>query len=158
MIEVSVQNVCAAAPVPSFELLKQWVQQTLSKVGYAQSAEMTIRIVDKVESQSLNLAYRKKDQPTNVLSFYYDDAGSEQYPGQPQLLGDLVVCAEIVKNEADTQRKSPVAHWAHMITHGTLHLLGYDHIIEDEQQKMENIEIDILDTLGFGNPYIADAN
>ena len=79
-------------------------------------------------------------------------------PGQPQLLGDLVICAEVVEEEADQQNKNSVAHWAHIIKHGTLHLLGYDHILEPDRLEMETVEIGILNTLGFDNPYLIDAS
>lgn len=157
MIEICVQNVCAAESAPSFESFKRWVQYTLTATGSKKSAEMTIRVVDKAESQSLNSTYRKKDKPTNVLSFYYDDDSCAP-PGQPQLLGDLVICAEVVEEEADQQNKNSVAHWAHIITHGTLHLLGYDHILEPDRLEMETVEIGILNTLGFDNPYLIDAS
>jgi len=116
--------------------------------------EMTIRIVDQQESQQLNADYRDKDKPTNVLSFEF-----EQPPGLVDIgeelpyLGDLVVCAEVVAKEAKEQNKSLEAHWAHMIIHGTLHLQGYDHIDEYDVEEMEGIEIEIMQNLGYANPY-----
>ena len=112
-------------------------------------AEVTLKIVDREEGASLNQQYREKQGPTNVLSFPY------QVPGQPkhQLLGDLVICAPVVVQEAQAQGKSVDAHWAHLIVHGTLHLLGYDHIEKKEAEEMEGLEIQILKKLGFPSPY-----
>lgn len=114
--------------------------------------ELTVRIVDEPESQALNAEYRGKDKPTNVLSFPFEVP--EFVP--LQLLGDLVICAPVVEREAKEQGKSLEAHWAHMIIHGTLHLQGYDHISESEAEEMESLEINILNNLGFNNPYFVE--
>lgn len=112
-------------------------------------AEVTLKIVDKEEGALLNQQYRKKQGPTNVLSFPY------RIPGQPSsmLLGDLVICAALVKEEAMAQNKSQEAHWAHLLVHGALHLLGYDHIEKEEATLMEGLEVHILQQLGFPSPY-----
>ena len=114
---------------------------------------MTVRIVDTEEITQLNQQYRQKSGATNVLSFPF-----ELPPGLPaeaceKTLGDLVVCAAVVVDEAEAQQKPLEAHWAHMIMHGTLHLLGYDHLTEEEAEQMETLEISILNTFGYANPY-----
>ncbi len=111
--------------------------------------QITIRIVDKEEGAALNQRWRGKDSPTNVLSFPCE--GLEQIA--PELLGDLVICAPVVKREAMEQDKSEEAHWAHMTIHGILHLLGYDHENNEEAVRMEAIETEILAGLNFADPY-----
>ena len=115
------------------------------------AAEMTIRIVDEKEMTMLNGTYRGKQYPTNVLSFPFDM--SDDINLEIPLLGDLVICAAVVEREALDQQKSVEAHWAHMVVHGTLHLLGYDHEKESDANVMEAKEINILQALGFNNPY-----
>ncbi|CUX97317.1 rRNA maturation RNase YbeY [Candidatus Hoaglandella endobia] len=113
-------------------------------------AEMTIRLVDEAESNELNFRYRGKDKPTNVLSF--TNYAEVALP----LLGDLVICRQVVEREALEQIKTPEAHWAHMVIHGSLHLLGYNHIINDEAIKMETLETEIMKKLGYRDPYLMD--
>ncbi len=152
------------AELPSENQIKQWLAAALQQeavvfgkisnklIGDDAPLEITVRIVDEAESQQLNLAYRGKDKPTNVLSFPF-----EAMPGMESMalsiLGDLVVCATVVEQEAKTQNKASMAHWAHMLVHGSLHLLGYDHITETEAQQMESLEIAILDSMAIANPY-----
>jgi probable rRNA maturation factor len=111
--------------------------------------EQTIRVVDEPESQLLNKTWRGKDKPTNVLSFPAEDSEYLDYDH----LGDLVICAAVVKAEALQQNKKPVSHWAHMVIHGMLHLQGFDHVTDSEAEQMEAKEIEILTTLGHTNPY-----
>lgn len=111
--------------------------------------EVTLRIVDLAESQQLNSDYRNKDKPTNVLSFPFEAPEHIEMP----FLGDLVVCAAIVEQEAREQKKPVVNHWAHLCIHGLLHLLGYDHIDETEAQEMEGFETAILAKLKIDDPY-----
>lgn len=133
--------------IPSQDKIQQWLTFILPQ--FVNEAELTIRIVDEQESQYLNNLYRHKDRPTNVLSFPFESPVEMETP----LLGDLVICKQIVHKEALEQNKSLESHWAHMIVHGCLHLLGYDHIDDNEAQEMESIEIDIMAALGFANPY-----
>lgn len=142
-IQIAVQN----SDLPSKEQFYQWVSAVLTP--YNKPYELTIRIVEQTESQQLNHQYRHKDKPTNVLSFPFEVPEGIDL----NLLGDLVVCADIVEQEAQQQHKTSIAHWAHMITHGCLHLLGYDHISESEANEMEALEIKILAQQGYENPY-----
>ena len=116
--------------------------------------KMTVRIVDEAESHDLNLTYRGKDRPTNVLSFPFECPDEVELP----LLGDLVICRQVVEREAIEQEKPLMAHWAHMIVHGSLHLLGYDHIEDDEAEEMESLETEIMQGLGFADPYLSENN
>lgn len=110
----------------------------------------SLQIVGRDEMQHLNKAYRDKDAPTNVLSF------PMQLPDEIdiKLLGDLALCVDVINEEAKVQGKALNAHWAHMVVHGMLHLQGYDHIEDDDAKTMEALEINILEKLGFENPYL----
>ncbi|NMP31199.1 rRNA maturation RNase YbeY [Thalassotalea sp. M1531] len=147
MITLDIQRIVADEHLPDDEDFQTWAEAALAK--YNKPFELTIRIVGCEESQTLNSTYRQKDKPTNVLSFPFEVPEGIEL----ELLGDLVVCADIVKQEAKDQGKSIKAHWAHMIIHGCLHLLGFDHISDEEAEEMEALEIDILKNLGFNNPY-----
>lgn len=134
--------------VPDEVLFQQWARAAADAAAN-EAAEVSIRIVDESESAELNQTYRHKSGPTNVLSF-----PCEVPAGVPNdLLGDLVICAPVVAREALEQGKNPEAHWAHMVIHGVLHLRGYDHLQEDEAEQMEALEVEILDGLGYPNPY-----
>ena len=125
-----------------------WVKTVLEAEHY-DDTELTIRIVGETESATLNEQYRKKKGPTNVLSFPFEMPEGIEL----SLLGDLVICAPVVKKEAEEQNKNEKAHWAHMVTHGTLHLLGYDHINSADADIMEAKETGILKGLGYADPY-----
>jgi probable rRNA maturation factor len=114
----------------------------------AAGSELGVRVVGSAESRRLNVRYRGKDKPTNVLSF-----PPASLPDGSRLLGDLVICAQVVRSEAREQRKSLEAHWAHLVVHGALHLVGYDHEREAEAKRMERREVAVLRRLGFSNPY-----
>jgi probable rRNA maturation factor len=132
--------------VPAESLFRRWAAAAAESEPHA---ELSIRIVDEAESAELNQTYRHKTGPTNVLSF-----PCEVPVGVPHdLLGDLVICAPVVEREAQEQGKLAEAHWAHMVVHGVLHLLGYDHLQDDEAMQMESMEIEILSGLGYPNPY-----
>ncbi|MFQ1713332.1 rRNA maturation RNase YbeY [Aeromonas veronii] len=136
--------------LPTEAQLQGWLDGTI--LGFQQEAEVTVRIVDEAESNELNLTYRGKDKPTNVLSFPFEAPPGLELP----LLGDLVICRQVVEREAEEQNKPLMAHWAHMVVHGSLHLLGYDHIEDEEAEEMEALERDIMQELGFADPYLND--
>jgi len=128
--------------------IRHWICATLGDLK--PEAEISVRIVSAAESAELNLRYRGKEGPTNVLSFPADIPDFVE----SELLGDIVICATIVRKEATEQRKTLEAHWAHMLVHGTLHLLGYDHIKDNEAEAMEALETTILGELNFPPPYL----
>ena len=136
--------------LPTEEQIVQWATAAVQPEG--DEVEMTVRIVDEAESHELNLTYRGKDRSTNVLSFPFECPDEVELP----LLGDLVICRQVVEREAAEQEKSLMAHWAHMVVHGSLHLLGYDHIEDDEAEEMESLETQIMQGLGFDDPYLAE--
>lgn len=113
------------------------------------AAEVSIHISNQQQSQQLNHDYRSRDKPTNVLSFPYAD--------EPDLLGDLIMCAQVIDNEAQQQNKTRQAHWTHMTLHGLLHLAGYDHQTDQQAEIMEGLEIQLLNKLSLPNPYIDDS-
>ncbi|WP_044410943.1 rRNA maturation RNase YbeY [Thiomicrospira microaerophila] len=134
-----------------------WLSAALEPDVLSQDVELTLRIVDLEEGQQLNRDYRGMDKPTNVLSFEFDmPPGVELDDDEPLYLGDLVVCAPVVEREAHEQGKPLIAHWAHMLVHGCLHLQGFDHLDDDEAEEMESLEIQIMQSLGFDNPYDDD--
>ena len=136
--------------LPTVEQIEQWA--TAAVQPQSDEVEMTVRIVDEAESHELNLNYRGKDRPTNVLSFPFECPDEVELP----LLGDLVICRQVVEREAQEQDKPLMAHWAHMVVHGSLHLLGYDHIEDDEAEEMESLETQIMTRLGFADPYLSE--
>jgi probable rRNA maturation factor len=134
--------------LPAAAQIRQWVEATLA--GRCPDAELTVRIVDRDESSQLNMTYRHRSGPTNVLSFPLQGP-----PGVPMpLLGDIVICAPVVLDEARAQGKTAEAHWAHLVVHGTLHLLGYDHHEPLAAHRMESLETQILQDLGYSDPYV----
>ncbi|HIF9114656.1 TPA: rRNA maturation RNase YbeY [Photobacterium damselae] len=136
--------------LPAEADFQSWLEAAITT--FQTDAEVTIRLVDEAESHQLNLEYRGKDRPTNVLSFPF-----EAPPGmEMDLLGDLVICRQVVEREAPEQNKTLTAHWAHMVVHGSLHLLGYDHIEDDEAEEMEALETEIMEKMGFPDPYAAE--
>jgi conserved hypothetical protein TIGR00043 len=149
---LDLQNVCASAEgLPSEAQFHRWLSAAVSP--FQAVSEVTIRLVDEAESQELNHTWRGKDKPTNVLSFPFEaPPGIEDFP----LLGDLIICRQVVEQEAQAQEKSLEAHWAHMVIHGSLHLLGYDHIIDEEAEEMEALETEIMLALGYTDPYISE--
>ncbi len=145
-LDIAVQNATSCAPLPSNQQFESWVGAALRKWG---DAELLIRLVDRKESRQLNARYRHMDKATNVLSF---PADLPEEIGLT-LLGDIIICAPIVIEEARDQGKAVEAHWAHLTIHGTLHLIGYDHQTEEEASEMEPLETGILQTFGFPDPY-----
>ncbi len=127
---------------------EQWVAAALE--GQMQEVQLTIRLVEKDESAALNAQYRDKEGPTNVLSFPFEAPPDVPLP----LLGDLIICAPLVVDEAAAQGKAQRAHWAHLVVHGVLHLRGYDHIDDADALEMEDLERKIMAYLGFDDPYM----
>ncbi|MCH8536707.1 MAG: rRNA maturation RNase YbeY [Alkalimonas sp.] len=150
-LDLDLQVATDSSSLPTQDDFVQWA--SLALTDYRSEAELTIRLVDTTESQQLNHQYRGKDKATNVLSFPFENPPGLTLP----LIGDLVICAAVVEQEAAEQGKTTQAHWAHMVIHGCLHLLGFDHIKDDEANEMEQLEIALLATLGFNNPYLTDA-
>ena len=149
-VDVAVGYATSRKGVPSSASFRRWVEAALKGARRRKAAEVAIRIVDADEGQALNRQYRGRDYATNVLSF-----PAELPPGVDlPLIGDLVICAPVVVREAAEQGKKPADHWAHMTIHGTLHLLGYDHIDEAEAEAMEGLETRILGGLGIADPYL----
>lgn len=147
-LALDLQIASGSPRIPGEADLARWAVAALA--GRREAAELTIRVVDAAEGAELNGRYRRREGPTNVLSFPF-----EAPPGAPpmDLLGDLVICAPVVEREAAEQGRAPEAHWAHLVVHGVLHLLGYDHLDEDGARAMEALETDILCGLGFPPPY-----
>ena len=135
-------------PNPDDESFRRWVSAALAACGRSEG-HVDLKVVDESEIQTLNREFRGKDKPTNVLSFPTD------FPeGVPcDLLGDIALCAPIVAQEASQQQKAVLDHWAHLTIHGTLHLLGHDHIEDAEAEKMENLEVSILKEFNISDPY-----
>ena len=148
MNTIDVQRIDRIHPSPAKQQLQRWVDGALC--AYPKDAEIVIRIVDSGESAALNTRYRGKSGPTNILSFPFTAPEGIEL----DLLGDLVICAAVVESEAREQGKNPQDHWAHIVIHGVLHLLGYDHVEEQDAEAMEAEEIAILKSLNIANPYL----
>jgi probable rRNA maturation factor len=146
-MNIIIQNVSIVKSIPSKQLFQTWADKAYGKRKKAY--EVVIRVVDIKEITELNKQYRKKNQPTNIISFNF----SPPVNIKTNLLGDLVICAPIVKLEAKLQHKTIKAHWAHLTIHGVLHLLGYDHKNKKDAEKMEKLETKLLKELGFADPY-----
>lgn len=147
-VEVSVAEDIGSGEddIPEPSMLQNWIEAARQEKG---PAIVSVRITGTDEIRQLNRDYRGKDRVTNVLSFPMcvpDEI-------EPKLLGDIALCAPVIKAEAEAQGKTPRAHWAHMLVHGMLHLQGYDHIEARDAQQMETLEIQILEHLGFADPY-----
>jgi probable rRNA maturation factor len=146
-VTVDIQLASAAKSIPALADMERWVNAAVN--DSLDTAEVSIRIVDEDEITALNSTYRKKSASTNVLSFPADLPDEIDIP----LLGDIIICAPVVEREAAEQQKEIGAHWAHMLIHGTLHLLGYDHAQDQEASEMEAKETNILQALDFPPPY-----
>lgn len=146
---VDIQHASTLKPPISTDTIERWVALTLTP--HRKKAELTIRFVDPPEMIKLNRDYRKQDKVTNVLSF------PASYPKEIELdfpmLGDVIICPEVLLEESHALKTPLEAHWAHIIIHGVLHLLGYDHIADEDALVMQELEINLLNELGFSNPY-----
>ena len=154
---VDVQYAVQGQDIPAQSRFTHWVNAALVVADSSRpvkDSEVSIRIVSENEITELNLQYRHQDKPTNVLSFPCEAVPGVELP----LLGDIVICAAVVNNEACQQGKALQDHWAHMVVHGTLHLLGYDHIDDEDAEQMEQLEIRILEQMGIANPYVISGN
>ena len=147
---IEIQTIFNSKGQPDQKHIQQWVDAALE--GFNQDTEIVVRIVDEQESAELNEQYRHKSGPTNILSFPVEVPEGIEL----NLLGDLVVCAPVLEKEALEQHKTLSDHWAHIIVHGVLHLLGYDHLDDEEAELMENKEIAILKQLTIKNPSLQD--
>jgi probable rRNA maturation factor len=139
-LALGVQRAVPQTGLPRPATLRRWAASALER-----DATVTLRFVDGREGRALNRRYRGRDYATNVLTFVYDDGAS--------LNGDIVLCAPVVEREARAQHKTLVAHYAHLVIHGMLHLQGYDHARDDDAGRMEAREVALLRGLGYGNPY-----
>jgi probable rRNA maturation factor len=146
-LELDVSYASRSPWAPSARLLRRWAEAALTPI--ASPVALSVRIVGMARSRSLNSRYRQKHKPTNVLSF----AGAGMAPDGRFFLGELVICAPLVALEARAQEKTLRAHWAHLTVHGVLHLEGFDHERAAEARKMAYRETQILDRLGFSDPY-----
>lgn len=154
-INVALQMAAADEGIPAADLFKRWANAAVRVAAGDRhdAAELAIRVVGAEEGRALNHRYRHRDRATNVLAF---PAEVPDYVDEPTL-GDLVICRDVVIDEARRQGKAEEAHWAHMVVHGTLHLLGYDHRDAGQARVMEGLEVQILDGLGYADPYRAAA-
>ncbi len=146
-LELDVTYAARRPWAPRRLLFKTWAEAALFRSS--RPSVLSVRVVGAARSRSLNAQYRHKDKPTNVLSF----GGAGLCPDGLTYLGEIVICAPVVAHEAAAQGKSRESHWAHMTVHGVLHLLGFDHERRSEARKMEARELQILDRLGFSDPY-----
>jgi probable rRNA maturation factor len=146
-LSIDIQKACASDDSPDEDSIKRWVSAAIR--DERDECELSIRIVDEQESADFNQRYRGKSGATNVLSFPFDAVTPEPLP----ILGDLVICAPVLVREASEQQKTTTAHWAHIVIHGVLHLLGYDHIEDQDAEQMESLETEIMLILDFPPPY-----
>ena len=153
MIDIDVQHAGGEVPLPAERLLRSWLRSVADRHPEIGPAEICLRVVGEDEGRQLNETYRGRDRATNVLSFA---AGSDtQPPDGPRFLGDVVICGPVVAREAAAQDKPLDEHWAHLLVHGTLHLLGYDHESDADAAVMERLETEILGQHGIADPYVA---
>jgi probable rRNA maturation factor len=159
-IFVDLQKMVKSNTIPDSSTIEYWIKTALLEVSVPEKLkqvenkyELTVRIVSKNEIQQLNKTYRHKDKTTNILSFPFETFSFQESELPVKLLGDLVICHDIIVDEAHQQQKKIAEHWAHMMVHGVLHLIGYDHLDDHEADVMENLEVQILDKLNIHNPY-----
>jgi len=154
-LRLAVQNAAGVAGLPARTTLRRWLARAL-----ARDATVTVRFVSPAEGRRLNRTFRGRDYATNVLTFVYDvpaPASARAHRTAPPLTGDIVLCVAVLRREARAQRKSLRAHCAHLVIHGALHLSGYDHESAKDARVMEALEVELLDSLGYDNPYATEA-
>ena len=149
MLTIDIQRE-TSLQVPQNDIIERAARAALVAADVSRDCEVSLRIVESGEIQALNQQYRGKNSPTNVLSFPAEFPPELEIP----LLGDIVICAAVVEAEAQEQGKPADAHWDHMVVHGVLHLLGFDHEVEQEALEMEALEVQILAQLGWPSPYL----
>ena len=147
MNKITLQNVSKSKNIPNTKQFKKWLDHLLSR--HKKNCEVVIRLVDNEEIVALNKKYRKKNKPTNIIAFQFETPQGVT----TNYLGDIVICIPVVKQEAKIQHKTFNIHLAHLVIHGTLHLLGYDHKTKKMTEEMETLEIKYLKKLGIANPY-----
>ena len=150
-LDLSVQYACNREGVPCRADFRRWL-----RAAEPGAARITVRLVDEAEGRQLNRDYRGKDYATNVLTFAYDEGEDMPLPEGLPLMGDLVLCRQVVEREAAEQGKALDAHYAHLSVHGMLHLQGFDHEVDAEAEEMEAREREILATLGYPDPYAGE--
>ncbi len=153
-VTIEFSNDCDSDWMPKLEDCEKWIGTALHGVVADSNYSVSLRFVDSAESSQLNMDYREKNKPTNVLSFPANFPAELGKNLEFLPLGDIVVCPEIVAKEAEDQGKALDAHWAHMLIHGALHLSGLDHSNDSEAELMESHEVNTLEKLGFPNPYL----
>ncbi|MGB1221578.1 MAG: rRNA maturation RNase YbeY [Alcanivoracaceae bacterium] len=151
---IEIQRAAADAGTPADSQLQDWAIAALAAVR--RDGDITLRLVDEHEMTRLNTDYRGKQGPTNVLSFPFEAPEGLPEAALPALLGDIIICPDVVSGEAEQQGKTHSAHWAHMVVHGVLHLCGYDHQARADAEQMEALETDILGAAGFADPYTTE--
>ncbi len=151
MVSTVIQRISQTESTPSDSDIDDWIRKTLIYACH-DDADITLRIVDEPEIEQLNCQFRKVSAPTNVLAFAYN----ERLQAQSKLLGDVVVCAGVINRQAAELKTPPTVHWARIITHGVLHLCGYDHFETDEALQMESAERWVLKQCGFVHPDLAE--
>jgi len=151
-MKVDVQIASESGGIPRKDRIRAWVRAVVAAAAADGGRDVTVRIVDETEMRALNRDFRHRDVPTNVLSFPAGDADGLP-PGVPATLGDIVICAPVVAREAAQQDKAVEDHWGHMLVHGTLHLLGHDHVAAGDARRMESLERRILSAFGIADPY-----
>ncbi|RLA31336.1 MAG: rRNA maturation RNase YbeY [Gammaproteobacteria bacterium] len=155
-VTVDVQIASSVESIPDEKSIHSWIDEAISNTGGTggSSREISVRIVDEEEGRALNKQYREQDKATNVLSFPAVGAGESGLPPElSQSLGDIVICGPVVEREAAEQGKEVASHWAHLLVHGTLHLLAFDHETDADADAMEKLETKILATRGIADPY-----
>jgi probable rRNA maturation factor len=155
-VTVDVQIASSVESIPDEKSIHSWIEEAISSSGRAgeSSREISVRVVDQEEGRTLNNQFRQQDKATNVLSFPAVGAGESGLPPElSQSLGDIVICGPVVEREAAEQDKEVASHWAHLLVHGALHLLGFDHETDADADAMEKLETKILATRGIADPY-----